>query len=576
MALLKSEAAGIVFSATVGMASIAGVDGAFAIESESVKLPAITHKLDDSISKLERCNNEEILQKIILPLLNSFPEIAWFADDRVAVTQEAALQTQKPGWTDQLISTTSLIKKGRGKYIELERMLSSIVFFNLFLCKECDDVKGDDERLRVLSKSYQKFISVQRSGEQLSFQSFLGLHALARKVAQNKELYEAVVLMLVMSDVGKTPEAKRRALEAGLLRPDHDDFIEELLSFPENESERKAKLDKIVRLFPSFQKFPEATQVLLQKVASAMKIHLGHIYHVEGGQRMFAKFEEAVKKGAVTPEILDFAFLIQLSDVAASAAQVDFNGSLALNENAYQGYRLVGESLKIIQQGGNAKDALQFYLKVRGDLLGLPSDTPIQRVLIRLACWLRFFSREEGALLSECLKKHSDEQQKLLIEQFGIEETEIGINAWLRNPTYAPAVLVNLLQQQKTDEPKQIKITRVLEGSVCMATLLRKYAESLENRNSLNPLSFNDYAGVAGKTPKFLTLKHFNPDFITFEGSNINLDTKSQSEYSARIEGGEAAATSDKDALVQFNVQKSLDGARDERPTAKIVEPIFI
>lgn len=106
---------------------------------------AITSSLDRTIPKLQDYSNEEIYQKIILPLCRSFPEVAWFADDRVAVTQEAAGQTQKAGWTERLTSTESLYKKGKGKYIELERMLSSIVFFNLFLCKTCDDAKKGDE-----------------------------------------------------------------------------------------------------------------------------------------------------------------------------------------------------------------------------------------------------------------------------------------------------------------------------------------------------------------------------------------------------------------------------------------------
>lgn len=489
---------------------------------------AITTGLDDTIPKLQDYSNEEIYQKIIFPLCRSFPEIAWFADDRVAVTQEAAGQTQKAGWTERLTSTESSFKKGKGKYIELERMLSSIVFFNLFLCKASDGVKEGDEYQKVLEKSYQKFVSVQRNGEKLSFQGFLGLHTLARKVVRNKELYEAVVLMLVMSDLGKTPEAKKRALEVNLLKSDHDDFIEGLLSFPENTRERKTKLETIIQIFPSFQNVPETTQALLQKVASAMKIHLGHVYHIEGGQQMFAKFEGAVSKGVVTSAILDFAFLIQLSDVAASVAHIDCNGSLALNENTYQGYCLVGESLRKIQQGGSSKDALLFYLKSRGRLLGLSADTPMQRVLIRLASWLRFFSPEEGILLQKGLERLSDKQKNLLVEQFGIEEPQVGMNAWARNPTYVPAVLVNLLQLQKTDEPKQVKVERALEGACCIAIVLQRYAEVPEHRHSLNPLSFNGYAGIAGKTPKFLSLKHFNPNFISFEGDNVNLDTTSQ------------------------------------------------
>jgi len=476
-----------------------------------------------TIPELKEYTDTEILDKIILPLLTKHKEILWFADKNVAVTQEAPGQSQKAGWTQELVKL-DLIKPFAGKYIELERMLSSIAFFHLLY--------------EGTPAAYQKLTSVQKKEEQLSESAFKQLNQLARSVAKDKQSYYAVALMLIVSDLGKTPIATERAKQHRLVQLDHDDFIETLLS---------QSKDIITDIIPSFAEVPEDTQAFITKVASAMKVHLGHALHIEGGQRLFAKFEEAVLAGKISKEVLDFAFLIQLSDVAAAAAHVDKDGSLSLVNNPCVGYQLVGESLKLIQAGKTAKDALQWYLQARGEQLGISSFEPLNRVMIRLCCMMRLYSKAEGEVLLTAAAKLSIEDSLLLIEQFGLETKEIGINTWKRNPTYLPAVLLNLGKFQDQREPLLDKITRALEGAVCVARLCRQYASVPENVNSEHPLNFNSLAGLAISKPSLFSSEHFNPELFSFEKNSVTLkkiEPKPSPALTTRFEAVRDAAVS--------------------------------
>lgn len=464
------------------------------------------------IPSLKEYTEKEFLEKIILPLIKEYAEICWFADDKVAITQEVGGAIQASSWTSILSqikdnSGQGLIKIKTGKYIELERMLSSIIFFHLFY-------DGSEQ-------AYQKFVSVQKNDQRLakeilSFESFKKIHALARKVACNEACYQSVVSMLIWSDLGKTPKALSKAQSIlKSIPPDHDDFIESVLS-------QEAEL--VSQVIPGFKQLASEIQILIKHVASAMKVHLGHVLHLEGGEGMFNKFNLAVKQGKVTPKVFDFAFLIQLCDVSASSAQLNNEGSLTLTENTYQGYQLVAQTLKVIQSQGTSSDALQFYLKARGEFLNINPNTPFNRVLIRIAAMLRIYSKEDAQILLKLGEGLAENAKNRLVEQFGIEAgKEQGINAWKRNPTYVPAVFINLARFNDKDEAQDLKIQRAVEGVVCVAEILQKYGQVMENRNAEHPLSLNALAGLANKQPKLFMIKTFNANHFTFNRFSVEL-----------------------------------------------------
>lgn len=454
----------------------------------------------------EKYSQHNLFKNIILPLTGKYKETLWFADEGVAVTQEKSSEPQKPGWTEALIAEGKIAESHtKGKYVELERMLSSVVFLHLFY-------EGGHD-------AYQKLVSVQNSKEKLSWNSFEAIHNLARRIIKNNEAFNAIEAMLVYSDLGKTPKARKKAKEElNIEHPDHDDWIEAVLN-RENPSD-------IAKVIPSFFELSKENKMLLQKVADAMKIHLGHVLHLEGGEKMFDKFKIAVSKGGITEDILGFAFLIQLCDVASSAAQVTNEGSLALIENAYQGYNIVYKALNVIRNGGNAEDALYLCLKERGERLDLNLNVPKEKLLIRLTCMMRLYDKEDGDLLKESAKQLDESSWQMVIEQFDLFA---GMNAWTRNPTYIPAVLINLANFSGIGEKRSDKILRALNGAVCLAKYLAHYGHEESSRNSDTPLCFNSMAGLASKDPTHFNIKTFDPTQFEVNKKNDIIFRKSGS-----------------------------------------------
>lgn len=82
----------------------------------------------------------------------------------------------------------------------------------------------------------------------------------------------------------------------------------------------------------------------------------------------------------------------------------------------------------------------------------------------------------------------------LLQEQFDMHK---GMNEWRRNPTYVPAVLLNLMRMQDKSESFENKLSRAVQGTACVAGILQHYASDQKRKDSEIPLCFNNLAGEA-------------------------------------------------------------------------------
>ena len=460
------------------------------IQYEEIVMPFI---------KLVNYSEDEIFEKIIIPVFNQYPEAKWFAADNVAITHEDPKGNPGPGWTTKL-SQANLITAPQpreneiNKYVELERMLSSIVYFNLFY-------DGSDE-------AYTKLIS-QQSNDKLTKQNFHAINQLMRKVAQNNIAYDTLVTMLVYSDLGKAPQARFKASqvdsELDQHYPDHDDFIEAVLNRP---------IPDILKIIPSYFKLPKESKTFIANTASAMKIHLGHVLHIEGGEKMFEKFLHAVNANKVNQAVLDFAFAIQIADVAASAGQVTNAASLAFTDSTCKGYLLVKEVLQQITEGVAPKQALHHYLQTRAQWLELDMTDSKQAILARLGCMLRYYTPEAGQKLLVYAQNLDANDWNILCTQFIWDG---GFNNWQRNPTYLPAVLLNIVKAGKNP----------VEAAVGIAKLFERYAQAGIAAASSNPLCLNTLAGIATKEPDLFSLKAFNVEqFAVDEQNNVTFQSE--------------------------------------------------
>lgn len=449
--------------------------------------------------RLENYTTDEIFQKVIVPVSkNHAGSLGCFADPNVWITKEATHSKQGSSWTVLLSNLNPnnnepfLELNEPQKYVELERTLSSIVAFVLFW-------DGSEQ-------AYKKFITGQPQPV-LTFEHFQEIHQLARRVAPDDDHYEAVIALLIYSDLGKTPTAKAHATKVGVNCPDHDDWIDAVLAL-----ERVA----INQVIPGYFETKTAIKDAIQKAALSMKVHFGHVQHLEGGPAMFAKLARSMQAGHVDAASLDFAFLVQLCDVAAAASHGQIDGFPPLHDNTYTSYCMVRRSLDQIPQG--PAQALEGYAVQRAAALELDLSDPKDFVLVRLCCYIRIFDKDQAQLLKEvALKNLNAEDWKLVQEQFGLAT---GLNQWQRNPTYLNTVLLNLGRFHDNNEPLVPKYERVTNGLVFLAKLLEHYAAQPNATHSDVPLCLNGLAGRANEEPKTFTSKGFDPARIEFDEKN--------------------------------------------------------
>lgn len=446
---------------------------------------------------------EQIFHAVILPTFNTYPEIAWFADPGVYATNEGiADPSNTKSWT-RLLSDQKLLEPSTKRYVELERMLHSLVCLRML-------IDGSDQ-------AYAYLVQAQTDpSTRLKRETFDEIHRLTKTHTKNPDIQKAIEASLVYSDLGKTPEAKRRAKEVGIMQADHDDFMEALYS---------ASPEIRGAVIPSFEKLPEPIQKHILDLHLAVPLHWGHVLHLEGGQGMFARLVASQEKHPTSEDFVEQAFLIQLCDVAAQMAHNNLKGSVSLNEPTYLGYHTVLEVIKQLLIARDTKMALLDFADHRAKQLGLPSfmEPSESFIFARMAAFLRLYSQEEGRHLLRAVfdRRFQPEEWTLIQTMFGVDS---GVNIWTRNPTYMPAFMLNLFNASK--DPSE-KYQRALNGMLTLAKITNAYQEK-RFQLSETPLCFNPLAGQATKNPEWfesfdaLQIIWDKPQEITIQAPTLN------------------------------------------------------
>lgn len=429
---------------------------------------------------------DQLFNKIVLPVFKVYPEIAFLANNKTASTNEGtASNNDFNSWTYFLIKE-GLLENTFQKHIELERTLHSLVCFNLIL-------DG--------SKSAYNYWTQQQKLAVLTVDSFERLHDLAINSLNTPELFKVIEASLVYSDLGKSQEIKNLGIKGGLIIDDHDDFMEAL--YGSNATIRE-------KIIPSFESLPQNIKQHIIELNTSVPIHWGYFLQLEGGQHMFAKLLNSNK---ITAELLKQNFLINICDIAGALAHVTPLGSLTFNEHVWSAFQMVLETIEQFLIHRNPAKAYLDLMHKKANYLGYPLDDGEDEkfaILTRIGFFLRLYTREDGALL----KKHSDiiysaAEWSLVKKCFGINS---GINVWKHHPTYIPAVLLNLFNSTSDISDKY---KRALNGFVVLAKIVDEY-QKLEYHNSESPLCFNKLAAQA-KCNRELFAE-------TFEISQINWD----------------------------------------------------
>ncbi len=436
---------------------------------------------------------EDLFKRVVLPAVESYPEIIWFADEHVAATSEGIASGLEKSWTVFLVDAGLLENKGK-KYIKLERMLHSLVCFYLL-------TQGEPKA------TYLYWTQAQATAP-FEEKDFYALCDLTKRHITTPDAYQAIQASLVYSDLGKTPEAKRRAASVGINEHDHDDFMAAVYS---------AHHDIRAKIIPSFAKLPALIQEHVLALHLAVPLHWGRALHLEGGESMFSRLVAC--KGKTNPVYVTQAFIIQVCDVAASQAHVNPQGFTAFNQQAYWGYQTVLEVVEKLLEDGNARAALLYLTKKKAQQLGYLKDISEvcpQNLLIlaRVTAFLRFYTEEQGTLLRNAAVATWRPEHWATVEAvFGLES---GINTWALNPSYMPTVVLNIFNNPAY---QNLKYQKALEGMLVLAELLTA-CQQAEHHASGTRIELRLLAAQAKTHPEWFT-EQFRISKIDWQEGNI-------------------------------------------------------
>lgn len=334
-------------------------------------------------------------------LLKKYPETEWLLAADVQATLQGDTATPNSSWSVQILAEQ---RKTPRHCIEFERTVMSTLILHAF-------IQGGDE-------AYAWFVQKQKT-HALSRKSFDEIVSIVSRVTEEYGL-ELLEANLIFGDLGKTPEARRRAKEHGILEGDHDIFL-------------SLCLQNCPEIFPSFDRKKHA---VIQKYAGL--IHFGHLWHVEGtAQKMMGHLKNT---GIIkTPKSFDFEYVTHICDIAAVLGHVSHEGSLILTEDAFSTMQEAMEAIKALATE-SPNNALQVYLDLRAHRIGLGHVIQKERnILARLAAMMRLRVKDD-ALGEMLLTAWQGIPQKEDVLTFMNPLSDVKTPT----PTYVPAVLGNI------------------------------------------------------------------------------------------------------------------------------------
>lgn len=443
-----------------------------------VPLSVLASEKRESTVSLSKLKGQQWAQCCV----NLYPEILWLASSEVKKTEEGRASA-KESFSEMLFGS---------KFIEFDRTLMTLRSLKLIL-------EGS-------KAAYLEFTACQPEEMKLTKNSFNVLHQQGQKLLTSHwkgmselEMIQALEAALILGDMGKSQKARNLFAPYDVNDPDHDDFYGSAMNV----------LAKHPDIAPSFSKLSPRGKQLLCKVANLA--HYGHITHLEGGLNMFNHLEKS-RIPVEDPTALAFDYFVHICDVAGAFGHISQKGSLAYTELTFKALQATYESVCILcNPQKTAKDAYVFYLNKRAGWLNLNANNKGDCVLARVGAMLRLFTPEEGTILKRAIAQLSPEELEKIISQFDVQDKV----SQGRTPTYMPAVLLNLMNNDSLGSSKEERLMKAVTiGLPFLSKVLEKHTQLIceGKANASIPLNFCLVAKFAKEMPLHLIEGSFDVD----------------------------------------------------------------
>lgn len=216
------------------------------------------------------------------------------------------------------------------------------------------------------------------------------------------EVVNVLELAIVLQDIQSTEKALNKAAIYEISMEDKELFIDEVIV-------------KHLEIFPSSLHFSLPMKELLSKLIKLTSIQQEsmHLYAA------FSTFDAAKRHAELFSDAasLELSFFLNLCEVAAEKNDSIHQISPQFTKYTYRVLQIIKKSLGFLSTN-NQRDAYQFYLDRRADLLDLDARSPLNRILTIVGSMMHLYTKEEGKVLKETFLKLPPEDLSLIITEF--------------------------------------------------------------------------------------------------------------------------------------------------------------
>lgn len=275
-----------------------------------------------------------------------------------------------------------------------------------------------------MSGNYDQLVSVQKPEVRLSRQRFDEIAAYIKKVVHNKESLNAMIISMVINDLGKVTQfAVKAKKETGVESVDHDIVL-------------LAALNKDKAVSSSFSSLSKHYKAVMMKGLEA-KFNLGQFVQSEN----VAASLEGMKSLVGDQESADFFLVHALIDIGGVAGAKTQDGSMLLTEPLATSFFTGIEALRGFGQGKSSEQVYEDFIEFKGRMFSLNSKDRLQRTAIRLATMLGLTNSRDAHRVVEALEALPRNTLAILQKEMSLSGVDDGTAILIY---YAPAIVSNV------------------------------------------------------------------------------------------------------------------------------------
>jgi hypothetical protein len=305
----------------------------------------------------------------------------------------------------------------------------------------------------IHNRDYERFTHPQPSDTRLTKESFEWLHDLFAKGIKDPDDLFALVLSMVINDLGKDPNLEE------------DYYFQTHNRLPDQNHDSLLLEAAKAGMVPALDYLdPQKREEIMLGLELGSELNAGQLAQAESVPVNL----EGLLNMRGHEHAFNLKFMEQILDVAGALGHLDSTGAKNLIEPVFQAFKTVREvSLDIIAGNSNPRQGYDKVLTKRGNMLSIKGFRRLsvsdreERALLRLLTMGRTADKEQAELFSKAFHDLDQHNKEQLVTGLNVDGN---VNETAVLPYYMPAIISTTLETTKDsdDETKCRALTSLM------------------------------------------------------------------------------------------------------------------